>query len=61
MIMPTSLQERRIGEAWKQLGRHATARQIWEYLSTRYQRPGFKSRQSVEQILRILQGRSGPL
>ena len=56
--MATRFQEERIGEAWEELGRTATARQIWRYLSKKYpRRPGFRNEQAVAQVVRSLRNR----
>lgn len=63
--MATRLQEERIGEAIRYLERNggiATARQVWRYISKKWdRRPGFRGEKSVEQILAQVRRRSGPL
>lgn len=63
--MATRLQEERIGEALRDLekgGGIATSRQVWRWISKRYpRRPGFASQKSVEQILRQIRAKTGPL
>lgn len=53
--MATEFQLKRIAQAQEAIGRQATAKQIWNYLSRTYPHsPGFKSRYAVGQVLRHL-------
>lgn len=53
----TPLQEERIALAWDELGKMATAKQIFNFLQKKYKYPGFKSKYAVAQAVRVIKAR----